>query len=294
MSTAASLTRSPRIPSVALAPEEVDFPIRVVRREGKPLHRPGLHSHQFFVIFFVESGSGGLELAEGALPVEPGTLHLLFPGEPHDASRLNDVRGWVIEFTGDVVGTGGPAGYFGEILGSSRWTRCLRKHGAKARCVTFEPEMRPLIAEHIRAISTELASKRAAHREVVRSRLQLLLVEIMRKLSPNALSRPLSPLVEEALAFIDTHHSDALSLSDVARAVGRSPAYLTDTVRTQTGLTVVEWIAERRMEDARRRLRETDEDVTIIAERLGYGSTNHFIRQFRKAHGTTPGAWRKI
>ncbi len=57
-------------------------------------------------------------------------------------------------------------------------------------------------------------------------------------------------------------------------------------------MTVLEWITERRMAEARRRLRETDEDVAIVAERVGYHDATYFIRLFRRAHQTTPRAFR--
>jgi AraC family transcriptional activator of pobA len=60
---------------------------------------------------------------------------------------------------------------------------------------------------------------------------------------------------------------------------------VTAVVRAQTGMTVLEWITERRMEEARRRLRETDEDVSIVAERVGYEDPAYFARVFRRTHG---------
>jgi AraC-like DNA-binding protein len=34
------------------------------------------------------------------------------------------------------------------------------------------------------------------------------------------------------------------------------------------------------------------ERIDIIAERVGYADPTHFIRMFRREHGTTPAAWR--
>jgi AraC family transcriptional regulator, arabinose operon regulatory protein len=31
----------------------------------------------------------------------------------------------------------------------------------------------------------------------------------------------------------------------------------------------------------------------LIVEELGWNDTTHFIRQFKKAYGDTPAAWRK-
>ena len=33
-------------------------------------------------------------------------------------------------------------------------------------------------------------------------------------------------------------------------------------------------------------------EVDVVAERVGYADATHFIRMFRREHGTTPAAWR--
>jgi AraC family transcriptional regulator, transcriptional activator of pobA len=59
------------------------------------------------------------------------------------------------------------------------------------------------------------------------------------------------PLLRSVFTFIEARFRKPISLGDVARAVGRNPAYITTNVRRRTGLTVGEWIAERRMAHAR-------------------------------------------
>jgi AraC-like DNA-binding protein len=70
-------------------------------------------------------------------------------------------------------------------------------------------------------------------------------------------------------------------LSDVAEAVGYSPAYLTNLLQTETGLTVKRWIIERRMAQARVTA-QTTQSVRQIAEQAGYGDPGYFTRQFRQ------------
>jgi AraC-like DNA-binding protein len=102
------------------------------------------------------------------------------------------------------------------------------------------------------------------------------------------------PLLSKVFDFIEAHYQDSISLQDVAKAVGRSPAYLTDLVRKETGKTVLGWIIERRMIKARRLLFETDQTVEKIAEAIGYFDRGYFSRQFLRLHGTSPQVWRKI
>ena len=101
------------------------------------------------------------------------------------------------------------------------------------------------------------------------------------------------PLLLSVFRFIEEHYQDSISLRDVAEVVGRSPAYLTDLVRRETGKTVLGWIVERRMAEARRLLLETSQSIEHITEAVGYFDRRHFSRQFLRLHGTNPQAWRK-
>jgi AraC-like DNA-binding protein len=56
---------------------------------------------------------------------------------------------------------------------------------------------------------------------------------------------------------------------------------------------VQEWIAERRMTEARRLLVESDLSVAEVGQRVGYTDPGYFVRSFRRAHATTPLAWRR-
>ena len=104
---------------------------------------------------------------------------------------------------------------------------------------------------------------------------------------------PDCPKLETVFQFIDQHYQQPIHLSDVAGAAGYSPAYLTNLSQNHTGRTIKKWITERRMAEARQRLKETCQPIKQIAEDIGYGDAGYFTRQFRKLHGTTPNAWRR-
>jgi AraC-like DNA-binding protein len=99
--------------------------------------------------------------------------------------------------------------------------------------------------------------------------------------------------VKAVFQFIAAHYHQSISLCDVAKAVGYSPAYLTDLVRRETGQTVNQWIVEHRLTKASCLLLETNQTVSEIAETVGYQHINYFFRQFRRHYGTTPQIWRK-
>lgn len=104
---------------------------------------------------------------------------------------------------------------------------------------------------------------------------------------------PSIPQLQAVFDFIEANYRQGITLSDVAVAVGYSPAYLTNRVAKQTGETVNTWIVKRRMAAARPLLKDTNQTIDQIATALGYQNASHFSRQFRQHHGLSPKIWRK-
>jgi AraC family transcriptional activator of pobA len=63
-------------------------------------------------------------------------------------------------------------------------------------------------------------------------------------------------------------------------------------VRRKTGRTVQQWITQRRLQEARRLLTDTDLPITAVARRCGYTDPSYFIKRFRTEHQLTPAQWR--
>lgn len=103
---------------------------------------------------------------------------------------------------------------------------------------------------------------------------------------------PLSSFASRALTVIAERFREPIGLSELSRELGYSPAYLTNTLRRETGKTVLQWIIHHRLEEAKRLMSETDWAAQRIAEEVGYTNYSHFLRQFRQVHGVPPSAWR--
>lgn len=103
---------------------------------------------------------------------------------------------------------------------------------------------------------------------------------------------PDCPRLSAVFDFIEANYQQSINLTDVAQAVGYSPAYLTNLAQSQTGRTVKAWIIERRMAQARQLLVSTAKSIKQIADSIGYADAGYFTRQFRKLHGVTPQVWR--
>ncbi len=194
-----------------------------------------------------------------------------------------------------------------ELWGLSVGVPCLAADGGGALLEPFE-QVRAGGAAVVRvpaprhafldSLFRELADAAAPARGsepplVARSLLTLILNEVGRAARWDAPAAASSGgVVADSLRFIERNCLRPLTLDEVARAVGRSPAHVTTALTRATGKSAVQWIIAGRMAEARRRLLQSDERVDVVAERVGYADATHFIRMFRREHGATPAAWR--
>lgn len=101
-------------------------------------------------------------------------------------------------------------------------------------------------------------------------------------------------IAERALAFMDQHFADTLSVDDIAAQVGLSTSHFTKHFRRQTGYSPHEYIVLRRIDHAKELLLSTDQTVSQIADASGYNSEENFIRSFKKKVGVSPTAFRRF
>jgi AraC family transcriptional regulator, transcriptional activator of pobA len=269
------------------------FPVSIARLDGfgAPIHSSRPHSHGFFALMFATGGEGIMRCGRKDLPIRDGSLVITAPGEVHDTARMEGVSRWGLDFTPDAFGVEA-AGWMFPRASRPEWVALLRRSWDVPQAIEVPIEQRPAWQRQFATIEHELAGRELGYREIVRAEVKTLLVRVGRLLATGPTPEPLSPLLGEVFDAIETRFADAVSLADIARAVGRSPAHLTTVVREQTGMTVQQWIIERRMAEARQRLMASDENIEIVAERVGYRDATLFIRHFKRAHGVTPRRWR--
>lgn len=102
--------------------------------------------------------------------------------------------------------------------------------------------------------------------------------------------------LRKALGLIDHHLANEeegrVALRTVARHVGMSYFHFSRAFKHSMGMTPTNYIAERRIERAKRLLEETELPISEIALRSGFSSQSHFTTAFRRFAGATPKVFR--
>ncbi len=103
-----------------------------------------------------------------------------------------------------------------------------------------------------------------------------------------------SNLLQQAIQFMDAHYrEETISLDRVARQVNISPNYFSAMFSQEMGQTFIEHLTGKRIDEARRLLRQTDLRSSEIAAAVGYKDPHYFSFVFRKVAGCTPSEYRR-
>lgn len=97
----------------------------------------------------------------------------------------------------------------------------------------------------------------------------------------------------ELLKYVDQRLGAKLSLDDLACKAGVSRAYFARNFKSALGISLHQYLNQRRIGMARKLLRDSDLDLAQIAQELGFASQSHFSEIFRALVGCTPRQYRQ-
>ena len=105
--------------------------------------------------------------------------------------------------------------------------------------------------------------------------------------------RDYSKPVSDAINYIRTHLTAALTVKEIAEAALCSRSTLSMLFRAEVGQSVAVYIEDLLMSEAQTMLLYSDRSIGQISERLGYCDQFYFSRRFSKRFGISPKDYRK-
>ena len=100
-------------------------------------------------------------------------------------------------------------------------------------------------------------------------------------------------LCEQIVQYIKNNYPDAtLCMASVSKQFGVSERFVYNAVVDMTGMNVSNFLAQCRMEQAAMLLRDTDENISTIADKCGYPVESTFYRNFKKYYHMTPAEYK--
>lgn len=107
-------------------------------------------------------------------------------------------------------------------------------------------------------------------------------------------ARSIHPLVRTVMKYVHEHLGEKITLEDIGRETFFSPIYCDALFKKETGHSIIDYVIEKRIDEAKRLLLEGALPLSTIAEHLGFRDYNYFSRAFKKRCGYTPSAYRRL
>ena len=103
-----------------------------------------------------------------------------------------------------------------------------------------------------------------------------------------------SPVVYSIKNYIAENYENMdLSIMVISEHVKLSSSYVCTLFKSETGITLNQYITEYRLGRARELLSDPRNRIVDIAERVGYSDSNYFSKIFRKSFGLSPSEFRE-
>lgn len=100
-------------------------------------------------------------------------------------------------------------------------------------------------------------------------------------------------ICQQITTYINTNLSSQLTRNEIAAHVYLSADYVTKLFKRETGQSLIDYIIQRRIDQAKIYLRQTEMPISEICERTGFSSLSHFSATFKKYVGIRPRDYRR-
>lgn len=244
-----------------------------------------LHRHDFYFILFIKEGAGEHEIDFVSYPVDSHSIFFIRPGQVHQLKLKKGTSGFMLQFTSDF--------YTPRELTDSV---VLRKVSSKNHC-HLSIERFERICTLLQVIFQEFTYKQSRYKEVVRSTLNIIFIELIRQSSnPDKVSSEAKLYTQERLEefqdLLEKNIHIKKQVSEYADMLSMTPYQLNAITKAALQKTGSELINEHIILEAKRMLIGTGNQVNQVADQLGYNDPSYFIRFFKKQTGLTPEAFR--
>ncbi|HNS13188.1 MAG TPA: AraC family transcriptional regulator [Bacteroidia bacterium] len=249
------------------------------------------HRHNYYEIIFFNATGGIQEIDFQQYPVEKNTLHFLSPDQVHVLNLGESADGYVISFTKEFFA-------LNPVNENALDDYPFFNQSISSPVLKFKnKEQQKIIFDWILKIKNEFNSDLEHKANVLRSYLQILLLELRRMFDPaNSLSAESSAqhdLVRKYKGLIEKNFKQIKSVSEYAALLNISSGHLNDTVNHITGKTASELIHERVLLESKRMLYHSSKSIKEIAHDLNFDDPSYFAKFFKNHVSQTPDSFRQ-
>ena len=120
------------------------------------------------------------------------------------------------------------------------------------------------------------------------------LMEFYRLIAYKDPATAVSSALMKALDYINYNYFSPITMDELCSVSGVTKQHLCLLFRKKLSMRPMEYIAKRRIQEAKALLTGTEKSIEQVAEETGFCSESYFCKLFKRYEGMTPSAFRQI
>ena len=236
------------------------------------------HTHNHLELFYIVGGKGQFLIQDQLYPVNANNLVIINPNVTHTEVSLNAQP---LEYI--VLGIGG--------------VELATNDSSNGRFNILDHFESVEISGCLRNILREMEQKNTGYEDVCQAYMEILIIRLMRS---TALAVPSESHVVSTnrqcaavRRYIDLHFKESLTLEQLAEEAHMNKFYLSHTFKKEYGISPINYMISKRIEESKYLLAETDLSLSQISQLLGFSSLSYFSQVFRKTQSVPPMEYRQ-
>ena len=105
---------------------------------------------------------------------------------------------------------------------------------------------------------------------------------------------PGNPVSDQIVRYVEEHLAEEISHEILSSIFRYSQNYLGQLFKKEKGVSISEFVTRRRVDEAKRFLREEYLSVSEVAYRVGFNDNHYFCTVFKRLTGVTPREYRTV
>jgi AraC family transcriptional activator of pobA len=243
------------------------------------------HKHDFYMVFFVEKGSGFHSIDFTQHTVADNQVYFIRPGQVHNWSLNVNTIGFQLMVSSEII----------TIF--SNLSQLPFFEQSVPSCLSLTQEEFQEFKKYLHEIENELPQNDLLTKETVLLRLHLLFKllqkDYLKQFPEYSFSARPEKVIKNFNTLIDKNFQTETSVNFYANKLNITPNYLNILSQKFLKTSASDVIKERTILEAKRLLTSTDLSIKEIAYQLGFNDNGYFSKVFKKYAGKTPGDFKE-
>lgn len=235
------------------------------------------HSHNYAELFYTVGGRGQFRIDDRLYPVKTNQLVIVNPHVIHT----------------EVSYEATPLEYI--VLGIEGLELSPAPEENSQFCI-LDCQRSDDILSCMRSILREMEGQQPGYEPICQAFMEILVLRLGRQTSLNAVSAQSTTAASHQCAavrrYIDQHFKEPLNLDLLADEAFVNKYYLAHAFKREYGISPINYMLSRRIEESKYLLAETDLPLSQISQALGFSSPSYFSQSFRRSEGLSPTEYR--